>query len=196
MMSTPVMHQFSLENIPRDKCPYQQYYCEENIWKLCDLVRQMEPQRLDRLFAVWVSNPKQRVFLWSQGASFCPETRPVVWDYHVVLLEVGAQGSTRHVQHRKGTAASGCGGKEECVGGSTGGNRGSTTVASSANPETERTKGIVDGAEGVGVELGCSGVADKVTPEAAPREGAGVEKEVADKVTTEAAPREGAGVEK
>lgn len=60
--------------------PYTPYYCEENVWHLC------QPGGIDadeRLVA-FITNPSQTVALWCQSAAASDE--PVIWDYHVVLL--------------------------------------------------------------------------------------------------------------
>lgn len=66
---------------------YQPYFCEENIWKLCEggaLDR-------DRSFAVVISNAEGAVPLWSQREAPAPD-RPVFWDYHAVAVERDAEG--------------------------------------------------------------------------------------------------------
>ena len=62
---------------------YWPNYCEENIWRLCGEPREDDPIRR---FAVFVSNTARSVALWAQRAAAEPD-RPVIWDYHVVLLE-------------------------------------------------------------------------------------------------------------
>ena len=59
---------------------YWPFYCEENIWHLCDhsAVRDQDPQVL------LVSNESRSVALWNQRLSPGPGL-PVLWDYHVVL---------------------------------------------------------------------------------------------------------------
>lgn len=60
---------------------YQAYYCEENVWQLCQ-----HPAIGDRpCQAVFVSNPHKTCALWYQRAAPSPDA-PVVWDYHVILL--------------------------------------------------------------------------------------------------------------
>jgi hypothetical protein len=59
---------------------YAPYYCEENVWFLCQ-----EPQFVDLpLKVVIISNEFRTCPLWDQRAG---ETgNPVLWDYHVILL--------------------------------------------------------------------------------------------------------------
>ena len=59
-------------------CPY---YCEENIWHLC----QAPAIRDQHCSVVFVSNPSGQCALWNQRASN-QTTLPVLWDYHVVAL--------------------------------------------------------------------------------------------------------------
>ncbi|KAF7295055.1 Nt-Gln-amidase domain-containing protein [Mycena indigotica] len=59
---------------------YTPFYCEENVWRLCDaLSRQSSP--LDAS-AVFISNEYKTVALFEQKQRL----PVVVWDYHVVLL--------------------------------------------------------------------------------------------------------------
>jgi protein N-terminal glutamine amidohydrolase len=66
-------------------CPYSSCYCEENVWKLCNLVRQNHPSELSRCHVVFVSNESRMVPLWRQKAGR-EEEKLVFWDYHVVIL--------------------------------------------------------------------------------------------------------------
>jgi protein N-terminal glutamine amidohydrolase len=58
---------------------YAAYFCEENVWHLA----QERAGRAD-VHAVFVTNRTQQVALWRQRAG-----DPVIWDYHVVLLDGG-----------------------------------------------------------------------------------------------------------
>ena len=69
----------------REDQTYTKCYCEENVWKLCDRLKQ-NGEHFDRAYAVFISNSEQTVPLWCQRASADPENKPVVWDYHVILL--------------------------------------------------------------------------------------------------------------
>lgn len=65
----------------RQKFHYCAFYCEENIWKLCQ-----EPDFLERpAFVVFVSNAKKGCAIWHQKAAYSV-IDPVVFDYHVFLL--------------------------------------------------------------------------------------------------------------
>ena len=62
----------------RSYCPF---FCEENIWHLC------RESNFDDSNAsvVVICNPRRQVLCWGQRAA-ADESRPVLWDYHVVLL--------------------------------------------------------------------------------------------------------------
>jgi protein N-terminal glutamine amidohydrolase len=60
---------------------YQPFYCEENVWWLLhELARA-------RSYALFISNAHHAVALWRQRSA--PAHQPLVWDYHVIALEVG-----------------------------------------------------------------------------------------------------------
>ncbi|KOR31820.1 hypothetical protein TI05_11200 [Achromatium sp. WMS3] len=58
---------------------YWPYYCEENIWLLCQepCIAKLSPQ------VVFISNPEQRCIFTNQRLN--PQ-KYVIWDYHVILL--------------------------------------------------------------------------------------------------------------
>lgn len=60
---------------------YAPYYCEENIWQLC---QNDDFRDFDRK-VVFISNENRTCALWNQRASSSPG-EPVLWDYHVILL--------------------------------------------------------------------------------------------------------------
>ncbi|XP_028296686.1 protein N-terminal glutamine amidohydrolase-like [Gouania willdenowi] len=70
-------------------CVYTSCYCEENVWKLCDFVRREQTAPLDQLDVVFISNENRTVPLWEQKSGQGEE--PVIWDYHVVLLQTVPQ---------------------------------------------------------------------------------------------------------
>jgi len=73
-------------NIPAaSQCCYSACYCEENVYKLCELVRNNSKGELDKCSAVFVSNKKRVVPLWRQKAGR-DEEKLVIWDYHVVFI--------------------------------------------------------------------------------------------------------------
>ncbi|XP_037548873.1 protein N-terminal glutamine amidohydrolase [Nematolebias whitei] len=78
----------SLEN-----CVYTSCYCEENVWKLCEFVQTERTAQLEHLFVVFISNDNRMIPLWKQKSG-CGD-RPVIWDYHVILLQTGLQSDSQ-----------------------------------------------------------------------------------------------------
>ncbi|XP_040044367.1 protein N-terminal glutamine amidohydrolase [Gasterosteus aculeatus] len=70
----------------REDCVYTSCYCEENVWKLCEFVRSERTAPLEELFVVFISNENRKVPLWKQRSGHGEQ--PVIWDYHVVMLQV------------------------------------------------------------------------------------------------------------
>ncbi|XP_061752635.1 protein N-terminal glutamine amidohydrolase [Nerophis ophidion] len=70
----------------RDKCQYTSCYCEENVWKVCELIRKEKSFPLEEFFVIFISNDNKKVPLWEQKSA--QGQQPVIWDYHVVLLHV------------------------------------------------------------------------------------------------------------
>ena len=75
----------------RESCLYTPYYCEENVWHLA--------QRADvstgaRAVAI-IANEHRTCALWRQRAAPQPD-RPVIWDYHVILITTDAAGAWVH----------------------------------------------------------------------------------------------------
>uniref|UniRef100_H3C867 Protein N-terminal glutamine amidohydrolase n=2 Tax=Tetraodon nigroviridis TaxID=99883 RepID=H3C867_TETNG len=71
----------------REDCVYTSCYCEENVWKLCEFARGQKTPPLEELLVVFISNASRTVPLWRQRSGYGDQ--PVVWDYHVILLQVG-----------------------------------------------------------------------------------------------------------
>jgi hypothetical protein len=65
----------------RDTYRYAPYYCEENIWHLC---QEEDFRRFDRKVVV-ISNERRSCALWNQRARVA-QGEPVFWDYHVIML--------------------------------------------------------------------------------------------------------------
>jgi hypothetical protein len=61
--------------------PYCPFWCEENIWHLCEHEAVLGRER----WVVIVSNAARGVAMWAQRAATRPGW-PTGWDYHVVLL--------------------------------------------------------------------------------------------------------------
>ncbi|XP_020516385.3 protein N-terminal glutamine amidohydrolase [Labrus bergylta] len=73
----------------REDCVYTSCYCEENVWKLCEYVRMERTGPLEEMFVVFISNENRMVPLWKQKSGHGDQ--PVIWDYHVILLQVCPQ---------------------------------------------------------------------------------------------------------
>lgn len=69
--------------LSRSNCLYKSCYCEENVYKLTE--NPYFEKYLDCLYVVFISNPTKSVAVWLQQLSK-DDSRPVVWDYHVILL--------------------------------------------------------------------------------------------------------------
>ena len=67
----------------RDECVYTSCYCEENVYKCCELIAG-KCQSLSRTYAVFITNPAKTVAVWEQKKG-----NPVVWDYHVICVHNG-----------------------------------------------------------------------------------------------------------
>lgn len=66
-------------------CLYTSHYCEENVWKLCEKLKNMNYSALEDCYCVFVSNDTKLVPLWYQKAG-TGEDYFVAWDYHVFLI--------------------------------------------------------------------------------------------------------------
>ncbi|KAM4539703.1 protein N-terminal glutamine amidohydrolase [Odontesthes bonariensis] len=77
----------------RENCVYTSCYCEENVWKLCEYFRTERTAPLEQLFVVFISNDKRMVPLWKQKSG--RGDQPVIWDYHVILIQVGLQSGSQ-----------------------------------------------------------------------------------------------------
>ena len=65
---------------------YQAYYCEENIWQLCQEVIFQEISH----YALFISNRDKSCALSYQKAALSQEL-PVFWDYHLVMIAQDTQ---------------------------------------------------------------------------------------------------------
>lgn len=66
-----------------DPFRYAPYWCEENVWHLCQETAAL-PAAQDRRWALFITNPHKTVAMWGQRAAAGRD--PTVWDYHVVLV--------------------------------------------------------------------------------------------------------------
>ncbi|XP_067888635.1 protein N-terminal glutamine amidohydrolase isoform X3 [Heterodontus francisci] len=57
---------------------------EENVWKLCEYIKDRRQHLLEEWYAVFISNDQKMVPIWSQQSG--NGDQPVIWDYHVILL--------------------------------------------------------------------------------------------------------------
>ncbi|CAL1276927.1 unnamed protein product [Larinioides sclopetarius] len=69
----------------KDECFYTSCYCEENVWKLCEYVKNNQSSLLPACYAVFISNRNQSIPLWCQKSGK-DEDKLAVWDYHVVFI--------------------------------------------------------------------------------------------------------------
>ncbi|XP_018019324.1 protein N-terminal glutamine amidohydrolase isoform X1 [Hyalella azteca] len=81
---------------PAEDCLYTQYYCEENVWQLCDSVRRHRPGELSRCHVVFISNDARCVPLWRQRAGKTDD-RLVTWDYSNIFTCVAPHEKDYHV---------------------------------------------------------------------------------------------------
>ncbi|TRY84327.1 hypothetical protein DNTS_025434 [Danionella cerebrum] len=62
---------------PRNHCVYTSCYCEENVWKLCEYIKNHSTCSLDEVYAVFISNERKMIPIWKQKSSRGDE--PVIW---------------------------------------------------------------------------------------------------------------------
>ncbi|EDO34804.1 predicted protein [Nematostella vectensis] len=77
-----------LENkcdISPSNCVYTSCYCEENVWKLCERIKEEQVLDLEEHYVVFISNSNRQIPLWMQKKASSP-LDAVVWDYHVILI--------------------------------------------------------------------------------------------------------------
>lgn len=72
-------------------CVYTSCYCEENVWKLCQQIKKDNGTTLKEYHVVFISNKKRQVPLWMQKSGKDPLS-PVIWDYHVILIQKPEEG--------------------------------------------------------------------------------------------------------
>ncbi|XP_038666242.1 protein N-terminal glutamine amidohydrolase [Scyliorhinus canicula] len=70
--------------IAKEDCVYTNCYCEENVWKLCEYIKNRRQNPLEEWYTVFISNDQKMVPIWSQQSG--SDNQPVIWDYHVILL--------------------------------------------------------------------------------------------------------------
>ncbi|VDM66141.1 unnamed protein product [Strongylus vulgaris] len=73
----------------REDCLYTKCYCEENVYKLCERV---PLDQRESFYVVFISNSLKCAPLFAQRAA--TERPYVMWDYHVVLLDMSNEEKT------------------------------------------------------------------------------------------------------
>ncbi|CAG2208199.1 NTAQ1 [Mytilus edulis] len=71
--------------LSKEECVYTKCYCEENVWKVCEYVKNHHPALLDNCYCVFISNKDKVIPLWQQKSSQREDTL-VIWDYHVIFI--------------------------------------------------------------------------------------------------------------
>ncbi|XP_071180126.1 protein N-terminal glutamine amidohydrolase-like [Mytilus edulis] len=71
--------------LSKEECVYTKCYCEENVWKVCEYVKNHHPAVLDNCYCVFISNKDKVIPLWQQKSSQREDTL-VIWDYHVIFI--------------------------------------------------------------------------------------------------------------
>eukprot|EP00112_Aurelia_sp_Birch-Aquarium-sp1_P017856 Seg418.14 transcript_id=Seg418.14/GoldUCD/mRNA.D3Y31 product="Protein N-terminal glutamine amidohydrolase" protein_id=Seg418.14/GoldUCD/D3Y31 len=76
----------SKKSLSASSCVYTSCYCEENVWKLCEKIRDEQINDITEYYAVFISNATRQIPLWMQRQKISDPLTPVVWDYHVILV--------------------------------------------------------------------------------------------------------------
>jgi hypothetical protein len=71
---------------PSDRSLRVACYCEENVWRLAHRRLRSNPKN-STYYVVFVSNQNHCVAMWNQIAGHEGTNNPVLWDYHVFLIE-------------------------------------------------------------------------------------------------------------
>ncbi|OQR78461.1 protein N-terminal glutamine amidohydrolase-like [Tropilaelaps mercedesae] len=70
----------------KEQLMYTACYCEENIYKLCELIKDRESDLLDSCYVAFISNASQTVPIWRQKAGDQANDGFIIWDYHVIMI--------------------------------------------------------------------------------------------------------------
>ncbi|XP_024081850.1 protein N-terminal glutamine amidohydrolase isoform X2 [Cimex lectularius] len=74
------------EDLPtKEECEYTSCYCEENIWKLCERLRDTGSNIFCDTYAVFVTNAARKTLVWCQMKGNAKDNL-AIWDYHVFLV--------------------------------------------------------------------------------------------------------------
>jgi hypothetical protein len=79
-----------IELTTKSEQSYASYFCEENIWRLCNHFPALGGN------AVFISNVHRQCPMWYQSSA--AEGAPVIWDYHVIFMFMSAD-TWRVVDH-------------------------------------------------------------------------------------------------
>ncbi|ORC92996.1 putative DREV methyltransferase [Trypanosoma theileri] len=88
----------SLSLLTRESVPYASHYCEENTYKLIEILFENYTVSDQDVFAVFVSNREKKTPVWMQRLGRNEENdnidtkNPLVWDYHVFVLVITTTG--------------------------------------------------------------------------------------------------------
>ncbi|KAI1293615.1 Protein N-terminal glutamine amidohydrolase [Halotydeus destructor] len=72
--------------VEREHCVYTSCYCEENVWKLCEYIKNKDRELLPSCYAVFISNDAKQVPIWMQRSGQLSDDHLCVWDYHVIMV--------------------------------------------------------------------------------------------------------------
>jgi hypothetical protein len=73
-----------MPNTDKPSYTYTPLFCEENIWKLIDVLYTNQGLLTKPIDVLFILNQHNSIALFEQ--KLCAGTNPVIWDYHVVLV--------------------------------------------------------------------------------------------------------------
>ncbi|XP_073986250.1 N-terminal glutamine amidase tungus [Rhodnius prolixus] len=80
------MYKTNTLKIKREHCTYTPCYCEENVWKLCEKIKDSDSDLLENCYVIFVSNDAKQVPIWFQRSGHISRDNLCIWDYHVFLI--------------------------------------------------------------------------------------------------------------
>eukprot|EP01100_Stratorugosa_tubuloviscum_P014297 TRINITY_DN7566_c0_g1_i1.p1 TRINITY_DN7566_c0_g1~~TRINITY_DN7566_c0_g1_i1.p1 ORF type:complete len:229 (-),score=76.72 TRINITY_DN7566_c0_g1_i1:143-778(-) len=72
---------------PKSQQIYTSCYCEENVYKLCEKIETLNGN-LNLYKVAFISNPNKSVAIWNQESGNRLNEGLVIWDYHVILIQL------------------------------------------------------------------------------------------------------------
>ena len=69
-----------IKMLKKENCLYQKFYCEENIWHLCQREELVNTQTQ----ILFLLPPKRYIAVWQ--SRLAKRNLPILWDYHVILM--------------------------------------------------------------------------------------------------------------